>query len=145
MFSKILAVTALAAIANADGHSGHEPEDPAQYPLWADIMDKEGYTWEAYKTRTDDGWHLTLFHITGRMDEDATMDMKKHETPVLLQHGFMESSLSWAGANMGETPWPLQLVDRGYDVWMSNTRGTTYSNEHELDGQWSDEERWNFA
>ena len=24
----------------------------------------------------------------------------------------------------------LQLVDRGYDVWMSNARGTKYSNVH---------------
>jgi len=106
-------------------------------------MDREGYSWEAYKTRTDDGWHLTLFRITGRMNEGT--DMLKHETPVLVQHGFGMSATSWAGWNMGETPWPLQLADRGYDVWMSSTRGTTYSNYNERDGEWSDEERWNFS
>ena len=143
MFSKILITAALAAFANAGGHEGHGPEDPKDYERWGEVMNKEGYTWEAYKTTTDDGWHLTLFRITGRQNEDSTM--KKHETPVLVQHGFGMSAVSWAEWNYGETPWPLQLADRGYDVWMSSNRGTTYSNQNDMDGQWSDKDRWNFS
>ena len=40
---------------------------------------------------------------------------------------------------------PLRLVDEGYDVWLSNSRGHIYSNEHERDYEWSVEERWNFS
>lgn len=69
--------------------------------------------------------------------------MEKHT--VLVQHGFTMSAASWVESNFGETPWPLQLADRGYDVWLSSTRGTTYSNTNEKDGQWSDEDRWDFS
>ena len=90
MFSKILITAALAAFVNAGGHEGHGPEDPKDYERWGEVMNKEGYTWEAYKTTTDDGWHLTLFRITGRENEAPT---EKHETPVLVQHGLGMSAV----------------------------------------------------
>ena len=42
------------------------------------------------------------------------------------------------------------MVDRGYDVWMGNARGTKYSNVHERDSPdsdspWTLKERWNFS
>ena len=40
-------------------------EDKANYPRWADAMEYEGYTWEPYTTKTEDGWHLALLRITG--------------------------------------------------------------------------------
>jgi pimeloyl-ACP methyl ester carboxylesterase len=55
------------------------------------------------------------------------------------------SATSWVEDWYDETPWFLKLVDRGYDVWMASNRGTTYSNVNDKDGQWSDEERWDFS
>ena len=52
----------------------------------------------------------------------------------------------WANWKLGDDPvWPLQLVDRGYDVWMGSNRGTTYCNVNDKDGQWTEQERWDFS
>lgn len=40
---------------------------------------------------------------------------------------------------------PLQLVDNGFDVWMTNTRGVKYSNVHIRDGEIPLAEKWNFT
>jgi len=31
-------------------------------------MQKHGYTWEAVKVPTEDGYTLTTFHVTGKID-----------------------------------------------------------------------------
>ena len=55
-------------------------------------------------------------------------------------------AVAWAEWNNEGTVWPLQLVDRGYDVWMASNRGTSpYSDKNKNDGKWTDEERWNFS
>ena len=36
-----------------------------EYTRMAEVMAKYGYTWEAIKVPTDDGYTLTTFHITG--------------------------------------------------------------------------------
>ena len=40
-------------------------EDAENYPEFADILSYFGYAWEAHPIVTDDGWHLTLFRVTG--------------------------------------------------------------------------------
>ena len=105
-------------------------------------MDYEGYTWEPYETVTEDGWHLALLRITGRVNGDSNVE--KHSTPVLITHGLTMSATSWV-EDYEDPIWPLKLVDRGYDVWMASNRGTTYSNVNDKDGKWSDEERWDFC
>ena len=109
-------------------------------------MDKAGYTWEPYKVETEDGWYLTLFHITGRIDGRVEHD-GRHHAPLLINHGFTMDALIWAGSIYpdGSVTWPLQLVDRGYDVWMGSNRGTTpYSDKHR-DGDMKEEEYWDFS
>ena len=53
----------------------------------------------------------------------------------MINHGAGEdaSTLLIPGEVEGVTdnkPWALQLVDEGYDVWMTNFRGTKYSQGH---------------
>ena len=142
MFSRFIAAAAL-AVATANAQTDYERE---QYPSFASIMDKEGYTWEPYTVETKDGWYLTLFRITGRTDGRVEHD-GRHHAPVLITHGLTMDALIWAGTKIydDKANWPLQLVDRGYDVWMANNRGTKpYSDKHR-DGDRKDEEYWDFS
>ena len=108
-------------------------------------MSKYGYEWEPHKVKTEDGWHLTIFRITGRNGERPSLsEENKGKLPVLMQHGFGQNAASWAGGGLGGPSMPLKLVDEGYDVWFGNNRGVTYSNKHDRDGEWPIAERWNF-
>ena len=108
-------------------------------------MNKEGFTWKPYTVKTTDGWNLTLFRLTGRIKNVGQKQTVNHDIPVLIQHGSGMDAQTWAEWNIGETVWPLQLVDRGYDVWMTNGRGTAYGNHNDKDGSWSEAERWEFS
>ena len=93
-----------------------------------EAMLKYGYTWEAIKVLTDDGFILTTFHITGKTD---TGPFTPTMPPVLIQHGDSSDGSNWvAGYNYG-VPMHLQLADRGYDVYIGSNRGTKYCQEHE--------------
>ena len=142
MYSKLLISAALAAV-SANAQSDY---DKQKYADFSDVMDQHGYSWQPYETETEDGWTLTMFRITGRTHEESHQT-ERHPIPVLMQHGWSMDAKVWADWNGegGETVWPLLLVDRGYDVWMTNQRATQYSNVNRRDGTWSDEERYDYS
>ena len=92
---------------------------------WDDVLTKWGYDYEMYTATTDDQWDLTLFRILGKPGEATTTQDKP---PVLLQHGNGIDATIWLEQYADLDPMPMQLVSQGYDVWMSNSRGTRYSN-----------------
>ena len=53
--------------------------------------------------------------------------------------------MGWLTESLFERPLVLRLVDEGYDVWLGNNRGVTYSNKHDRDREWSLKERWDFT
>lgn len=63
---------------------------------------------------------------------------------MILFHGFGDSATNWVGYGVLGPNFPLQLVDNGYDVWMSSDRGQGYSNRNIKDGSWSLTERWDY-
>ena len=91
MYSRLIAAAAL-AVATANAQTDYDRE---QYPSFASIMDKEGYTWEPHTVETEDGWYLTLFRITGRTDGRVEHD-GRHHAPVLITHGISMDAGVWA-------------------------------------------------
>ena len=123
-----------------------------EFDRWAKPLKELGYEWESVPVVTKDNYELTLFNIFGK---DTKLIVDKQ--PVLIVHGLYTDAAWWIEMQRqtdvrpdyreyGDiTPWMLQLADKGYDVWMANSRGTEYSQGHtDFDSATSDR-YWDFT
>jgi lysosomal acid lipase/cholesteryl ester hydrolase len=99
--------------------------------------------WQPYEVTASDGAITTLFRLT----ENAT----NFSQSILLMHGTFMEGVSWVEENDEaqtdeDVPFPMRLLEEGYDVWLGNMRGTKYSRKHEtLDSSDSKSDYWNFS
>lgn len=63
--------------------------------------------------------------------------------PVFLQHGLLSSSADWLLSGP-EKALAFILADAGYDIWLGNARGNTYSKRH-VSLKHDDSEFWDFS
>ncbi|KAL6431826.1 hypothetical protein ACFW04_007359 [Cataglyphis niger] len=97
------------------------------------MIKRMGYPVEAHVVTTEDGYLLTLHRIPGG----------KGSLPVLLQHAFLCTSADWIMLGKGKALAYL-LADQGYDVWLGNFRGNTYSRAH-ISLSPSESKFWDFS
>uniref|UniRef100_A0A8C3QYV1 Lipase n=1 Tax=Cyanoderma ruficeps TaxID=181631 RepID=A0A8C3QYV1_9PASS len=135
----------LVALCLAPGLENAIPGDEAFYnpERFMNISQKillHGYPSEEHEVMTEDGYFLSLSRIPyGRGDAG----LSGLRTPVLIVHGFCLEGGDWVD-NFPDSSLAFILADAGYDVWIGNNRGNSWSRWHRNLSIGS-EEFWDFS
>ena len=100
------------------------------------LINCAGYRGDSYKVKTEDGYILTLHRIRSNKRE-------KMRGTAFLMHGLFRNSAEFlaTGPNIAL---PYLLADNGFDIYLGNSRGSKYCQEHEKFSAKSSE-FWDFS
>ncbi|CAL8134270.1 unnamed protein product [Orchesella dallaii] len=115
---------------------------PDQNKKTPEVLATYNYPFQTYNITTKDGYILTVYRITGSPNSKKKSNGPKQA--VYVNHGMGASSENW-NFQPGSRNLPFKLADAGYEVWLSNCRGSTYSLGHTSKNSNTDITYWDFS
>ncbi|XP_033003952.1 lysosomal acid lipase/cholesteryl ester hydrolase-like [Lacerta agilis] len=114
--------------------------NPQEFMTIPEIIQYWEYPSEEYAILTEDGYYLQANRIPHGIN---CSEKTGHRSVVLLVADLFLEGRSWI-ANLPCNSLGFILADAGYDVWILNNRGTTWSRRHKRFSIFQ-KEFWNFS